>query len=150
VHTLEQLWRTRERRVSTLIVIDEAHNLCPAHPSSPLLAHTTDTILRIANEGHKFGLRLALITQPPARIELGVLAQRENLILLRVNGRGDLVDIQTALSHIPPGLISGAADYPQGSALVAGWFTPRPLLVQFGGRLTAAGGSDVVVAKPRS
>src|SRR5262249_30975219 len=35
---LERLWTLRERRRPVLIVIDEAHNVCPAEPHDPLTA----------------------------------------------------------------------------------------------------------------
>jgi DNA helicase HerA-like ATPase len=42
----------------SLIVIDEAHNVCPAEPPDPLVALATDRAIRIAAEGRKFGLYL--------------------------------------------------------------------------------------------
>ena len=37
---VEQLWANRESRVPTLIVLDEAHNLCAATPSNPVQARS--------------------------------------------------------------------------------------------------------------
>ena len=51
-------WALRTRRVPMLIVIDEAHNVCPGRPEDPLTALAADTVVRIAAEGRKFGLYL--------------------------------------------------------------------------------------------
>ena len=40
---LSELWRTRARRQPCLIVIDEAHNVCPGQPADPLTALATTT-----------------------------------------------------------------------------------------------------------
>jgi DNA helicase HerA-like ATPase len=50
---LSTLWQRRERREPILIVIDEAHNLCPAHPADPVTAAAVDHAVRIAAEGQR-------------------------------------------------------------------------------------------------
>lgn len=83
--TLEWLWRNRHERVPRLIVIDEAHNVCPQVPADPIQAMGTEHVIRIAAEGRKYGLYLLLSTQQPQKIHANVLAQCDNLILLRLN-----------------------------------------------------------------
>src|SRR5256886_11352057 len=51
-------YTTLFRSRPVLIVIDEAHNVCPAEPPDPLVALATDHAVRIAAEGRKFGLYL--------------------------------------------------------------------------------------------
>ncbi len=63
---LGDLWRRRAERRPVLIVIDEAHNVCPAEPPDLLIALATDHAIRIAAEGRKFGLYLLVSTQRPA------------------------------------------------------------------------------------
>ena len=53
---LGSLWRRRHERKPVLIVIDEAHNVCPAEPPNQLVAVATEHAIRIAAEGRKFGL----------------------------------------------------------------------------------------------
>jgi DNA helicase HerA-like ATPase len=65
---LGDLWRRRTERRPVLIVIDEAHNVCPASPADPLVALATDHAVRIAAEGRKFGLYLLVSTQRPQKI----------------------------------------------------------------------------------
>ncbi len=60
---LSDLWRRRQERNPILIVIDEAHNVCPAEPSDQLAAIAAEHAVRIAAEGRKFGLYLLVSTQ---------------------------------------------------------------------------------------
>ncbi len=57
---LGDLWRHRAERRPVLIVIDEAHNVCPAEPLDPLAALASERAIRIAAEGRKFGGALVL------------------------------------------------------------------------------------------
>ena len=45
---LATLWRQRADRAPTLIVIDEAHNVCPSDPDDPITAIATEHAVRIA------------------------------------------------------------------------------------------------------
>ena len=87
---LERLWRLRARREPVLIVIDEAHNVCPAAPADPLTALATETAVRIAAEGRKFGLYLLTSTQRPQKAHPNVVSQCDNLVLMRMNSAADL------------------------------------------------------------
>ena len=86
---LGDLWRRRQERDPVLIVIDEAHNVCPAEPSDPLAEVATEHAIRIAAEGRKFGLYLLLSTQRPQKIAENVLTQADNLVLMRLNSLAD-------------------------------------------------------------
>ena len=50
---LDHVWRQREERVPVLVVIDEAHNICPAEPPTKLQEATAEQLIRIAGEGRK-------------------------------------------------------------------------------------------------
>jgi hypothetical protein len=50
---LDHLWERRADRVGRLIVIDEAHNLCPPEPATAIQRLLTDRIVQIAAEGRK-------------------------------------------------------------------------------------------------
>jgi DNA helicase HerA-like ATPase len=140
---LGRLWATRQRREPLLIVVDEAHNVCPQAPEDALTASATDYAVRIAGEGRKFGLYFLVATQRPEKIHTNVLSQCENLLLMRVNSTADLEHIRTVFSHVPASLVQQAAQFRQGESLVAGRIAGDPAIVRFGGRLSAEGGSDV-------
>jgi DNA helicase HerA-like ATPase len=140
---LERLWRRRARREPVAIVIDEAHNVCPAEPADPLTALATADAIRIAGEGRKFGLYLIVVTQRPQKVHENVLSQCDNLVLMRMNSTADLGHVARVFSFVPPGLIDRAATFAQGEALVAGKIASHAALIRFGARITEEGGADV-------
>ncbi len=142
---LERLWATREQRRPVLIVIDEAHNLCPPDPVTPIDQAVTELLVHIAAEGRKFGLWLLLSTQRPTKIHPNVLSQCDNLALLRMNAPRDLAELADVFGFVPPELLARSSQFRQGQALFAGGFIGEPTLVQMGDRITEEGGADVPV-----
>jgi uncharacterized protein len=140
---LEQLWRRRAAREPIAIVIDEAHNVCPAEPTDLITALATEDAIRIAGEGRKFGLYLIVVTQRPQKVHENVLSQCDNLVLMRMNSTADLAHVAGIFSFVPPGLIDRATTFRQGEALVAGKIASHPALIRFGARITHEGGADV-------
>ncbi len=140
---LAALWRRRMEREPVLIVIDEAHNVCPREPADPVTALATEYAARIATEGRKFGLYLLVSTQRPRRVNELVVSQCDNLVLMRMNSTGDLAYIADELSFAPAPLIERATSFRIGEGLVAGKFASHPALVRFGPRIAAEGGGDV-------
>lgn len=140
---LDFLWKHRNDRTPTLIVIDEAHNVCPQENADPLLDLAAQHVIRIAGEGRKFGLYLLLATQRPAKIHANALSQSDNLILMRTNSSTDLAHIMSLFSQVPPSLVEQAAHFRQGETLFAGGIVPSPLFARIEGRLSHEGGSDV-------
>ncbi len=140
---LNELWNRRDRRQPTLIVIDEAHNICPQQPDNPIQALATERAITIAGEGRKFGLYLLLSTQQPHKIHQNVLAQCDNLVPMRMNSSEDLLHLSRVFSFVPPALMDRSRTFAQGETLVAGKITPVPMLIQFGQRYSQEGGGDV-------
>lgn len=142
---LDHLWAHRAERRPTLVVIDEAHNVCSAAPDGPLQEATTERLVQIAGEGRKYGLWLLLSTQRPSKIHPNVLSQCDNLALMRMNGPSDLAEISSVFGFAPPELVAKAARFGLGEVLLAGGFVPVPTVARMGSRLTAEGGADVPV-----
>ena len=140
---LERLWDLRERREPVLVVIDEAHNVCPAQPDDALTALATEHAVRIAAEGRKFGLYLLTSTQRPQKVHPNVVSQCDNLILMRMNSAADLAYASEIFSFVPTGLLARARGFGLGEALVAGKLSSHPVLVRMGPRITVEGGADV-------
>ena len=137
---LERLWRRRARREPLAIVIDEAHNICPAEPGDPLTALVTADAIRIAGEGRKFGLYLIVVTQRPQKVHENVLSQCDNLVLMRMISIADLGHVARVFSAVPTGLIDRATTFAQGEALVAGKIASHPALIRFGSRISKRAG----------
>jgi len=140
---LTYFWRRREQRKPVLIVIDEAHNICPQESLSDMQAVSTEEVIRIAGEGRKFGLYLLLASQRPGKIHNNVLSQCENLALMRMNSRADLQHLAAILSQIPSSLMNQATQFNQGESLLAGRIVQNPTFAQFEGRISEEGGSDL-------
>jgi DNA helicase HerA-like ATPase len=140
---LTRLWGERAERRPVLIVIDEAHNVCPRDPGLPLGQEAREQVMRIAGEGRKYGLYLLLVTQRPDKLEPNALTQCDNLVLLRLNGAADVERLATAFSFVPRSLLAEAPTFAKGEALVAGAIAGRPTRAAFEGRLSPEGGGDV-------
>jgi DNA helicase HerA-like ATPase len=140
---LEQFWEQRVERVPVLIVIDEAHNVCPQEPIDANQALATEHAIRIAGEGRKFGKYLLLATQRPEKVHHNVVTQCDNVVLMRMNSIVDLEQLKRTFSFVPPSLIEQAAGFGLGEGLAAGKIAPNPIQFRTGRRYTLEGGSDV-------
>jgi hypothetical protein len=140
---LSTLWDARLSRVPTLIVIDEAHNVCAAEPGDAVSHLSTDRAVQIAAEGRKFGLYLLTSTQRPHKVHENVVSQCDNLFLMRMNSSADVEDLARIFSFVPRGLMAGATSFAMGQALVAGRIMPHAAYVRMGERVSEEGGADV-------
>lgn len=140
---LGRLWETRADRSPVLVVVDEAHNVCPAEPEDALTAIATEHAVRIAGEGRKFGLYLLVSTQRPQKVQENVLSQCDNLLLMRMNSTADLGYVGGVFSFVPQTLLERATAFRQGESLAAGKLSPHPALLRFGARVSEEGGGDV-------
>jgi DNA helicase HerA-like ATPase len=140
---LAALWRRREAREPTLVVVDEAHNVCPQEPGDPVTELATEHAARFAAEGRKFGLYLLVSTQRPQRVNELVVSQCDNLVLMRMASTADLAYVSARLSYAPASLLERATSFGLGEALVAGKIASHPAFVRFGPRIAQEGGGDV-------
>jgi DNA helicase HerA-like ATPase len=147
---LRTLWHRRAEREPILLVVDEAHNVCPQLPEDALTALATEEMIRIAGEGRKFGLYLLLATQRPQKLHENVLSQCDNLLLMRMNSAADLGVVEQGFSFVPPGLLACAGAFRLGEALAAGRISSHPALIRFGDRYSVEGGSDVEASWARA
>ena len=140
---LGTLWEQRHTRQPIVVVIDEAHNVCPQNPIDANQALATEHVVRIAGEGRKYGLYLLLATQRPEKVHQNVLSQCDNLILMKMNSAADIRLLSETFSYAPAGLVQQATGFGLGEGLAAGKIAPDPLLFKSGRRYTIEGGSDV-------
>ncbi|KAB7743025.1 DUF87 domain-containing protein [Nostocoides sp. F2B08] len=140
---LSTLWESRLSREPCLVVIDEAHNICPAEALDPVTLLAAEKAVQIAAEGRKYGLYLLTSTQRPHKVHENVVSQCDNLLLMRMNSRADVADLSRVFSFVPEGLMAGATSFRQGQALVAGKVMPRATYVKMGARVSEEGGADV-------
>jgi uncharacterized protein len=143
VAVLTHLWTHRTDRRPLLLVVDEAHDVCPSEPTDRLQALAVELFTRIAGEGRKYGIHLLLASQRPDKLPENVLSQCDNLVLMRVNSAADRRDLAERFGFAPPNLVDVAGTFGLGEALVAGDIARPPVLARIGHRLTTEGGADV-------
>lgn len=140
---LGRLWEERYQRQPRLILIDEAHNVCPAAPTSAAQDAASGVVRSIAAEGRKFGLYLLLATQEPHKVHPDVLSQCSNLVLMRTTGRAALDTLASTFSDLPPDLLDLAPTFGRGQGIASGPLAPHPVIFRTGRRLTRDGGQNV-------
>jgi DNA helicase HerA-like ATPase len=143
VALLDHLWERREERMPTLVVIDEAHNICSAEPQDQMQALATERLVQIAGEGRKYGIWLLLSTQRPSKIHPNVLSQCDNLALMRMNSPADLAELASVFGFAPASMLAMSSFFRQGEMLFAGLFTAVPMVARIAHRYTPEGGSDI-------
>jgi len=140
---LTALWEARREREPLLVVVDEAHNVCPQSPRDSSQEMSTDHMIAIAGEGRKFGLYLMLATQRPQKVHENVLTQCGNLLLMKMNSLTDIRALAEAFSFVPRSLIEMSNGFGLGEGVAAGPIANSPMLFKTGERYTPEGGADV-------
>jgi DNA helicase HerA-like ATPase len=118
----------------TVLVLEEAHSFIRRHRDEEgahaASAMCRETFERIAREGRKFGLGLVLSSQRPSELSPTVLAQCNTFLLHRIVNDRD----QELVSRLVPdnlgGLLRDLPNLPSRQAILLGWATPVPVLVE--------------------
>lgn len=124
-----------DRTLPTVLVLEEAHSFVrrgkdddgPADTPAQLCREVFE---RIAREGRKFGLGLVLSSQRPSELSPTVLAQCNTFLLHRIVNDAD----QNLVARLVPdnvgGLLRELPSLPSRQAILLGWATPIPVLVE--------------------
>lgn len=88
-----------QSRIKTLVVCEEAHRYIPADPNAGFQP-TRIAIARVAKEGRKYGVSLAVITQRPSELDPTILSQCNTFFAMRL---GNEVDQEIVRKAIPGG-----------------------------------------------
>jgi len=136
----EALQRYRRSHVGgeslpTVLVLEEAHSFIrrgydddgPAATPAQLCRETFE---RIAREGRKFGLGLVLSSQRPSELSATVLAQCNTFILHRIVNDADQNLVTRLVPDSVGGLLRELPSLPSRQAILLGWATPIPVLVE--------------------
>lgn len=119
----------------TVLVLEEAHAFIKRGGSEEGQAISPDRLCRetfekIAREGRKFGLGLVLSSQRPSELSPTVLAQCNTFLLHRLVNDSD----QSLVARLVPdnvgGLLRELPSLPSRQAILLGWATPIPILVE--------------------
>ena len=134
----ESLQRYRRLRpdgktLPTVMVLEEAHSFVRKgrdddSPSASSLCR--ETFERIAREGRKFGLGLVLSSQRPSELSPTVLAQCNTFLLHRIVNDVDQDLVRRLVPDNVGGLLRDLPSLPSRQAILLGWATPMPVLVE--------------------
>jgi uncharacterized protein len=129
LYAFELFRRGQERKIPTLLVLEEAHN----YLRSVANGDGQDSSLayeRLAKEGRKFGLALWLSTQRPSEISPTVLSQCNNWISFRLISEKDLAAVQAASEWADRREVKRIAGLARQTAIVFGGSIAMPTLVK--------------------
>ena len=124
------LWSEPARRPPVLLVCEEAHRYVPATEGVGFAA-TTRALSRIAREGRKYGISLALISQLPSELSPVVLSQCGTIFALRLGYHLDHRFMATALPDAARGMLAALPSMRTQEGIVFGEGVPLPMRIRF-------------------
>ena len=122
-------WNPHSRQFPILLVCEEAHAYIP-RGSGGQYDGTRRSMERIAKEGRKYGVGLAVVSQRPHELSETVLAQCGNFICLRVTNPDDQQYIRELVPDAEAGLVNILSTLGRGEALALGEAIPLPTRFQ--------------------
>ena len=132
--SLQRYRRTNKKLLPTNIVMEEAHNFIKRYPegSDDISASQlcTESFEKIAREGRKFGLGLTLSSQRPSELSPTVLSQCNTFLLHRIVNDRDQELVKKLVPDNIGGLLKELPILPTRKAILLGWATPIPILVE--------------------
>lgn len=123
-------WNPKYREFPILLMCEEAHAYIPRAAESQF-AGARKSMERIAKEGRKYGVGLAVVSQRPHEVSETVLAQCGTFICLRITNPDDQAYVRSLVPESEGDLVSVLAGLGRGEALVLGEAVPLPTCLQF-------------------
>lgn len=123
-------WNPQYREFPILLMCEEAHAYIP-RASESQFAGSRKSMERIAKEGRKYGVGLAVVSQRPHEVSETVLAQCGTFICLRITNPDDQAYVRSLVPESEGDLVSVLAGLGRGEALVLGEAVPLPTRLQF-------------------
>jgi len=122
------LWS--QGRVPITFVCEEAHRYVPADKSSGF-EPTKRAISRIAKEGRKYGVSLAIITQRPAELDPTILSQCNTVFSMRLTNERDQEILRAGISDAAASLLEFMPTMGTGEAVTFGEGVSLPTRIKF-------------------
>ncbi|GAA0545405.1 hypothetical protein FHS83_000630 [Rhizomicrobium palustre] len=119
-----------EARLPVLIVCEEAHRYAPADGGSKFLP-TRQALARIAKEGRKYGVSLALITQRPSELDQTILSQCSTVIAMRLSTERDQAVIRANTHEGAIDMLDFLPLLGDREAIVLGQGSVMPMRIRF-------------------
>lgn len=123
-------WNPQYREFPIVLMCEEAHNYIP-RASHSQYAGARKSMERIAKEGRKYGVGLAIVSQRPHEVSETVLAQCGTFICLRITNPDDQGYVRSLVPESEGDLVNVLSGLGRGEALVLGEAVPIPTRVKF-------------------
>ncbi len=123
------IWARTEPQRPILLVCEEAHRYVPAIVG-PNGAAVRKILERIAKEGRKYGVSLALVTQRPSDLAEGALSQCGTIIAMRLNNERDQTCVRNAMPEGGRGLLDAIPALRRGECVICGEGVAIPMRVR--------------------
>jgi uncharacterized protein len=124
------IWSERGTAPPVLLVCEEAHRYVPEE-DTVAFAPTKRVISRIAKEGRKYGVTLALVSQRPSELAVSSLSQCNTIFALRMSNEHDQAFVAKALSENARWLVDGLPSLNTQEAVVVGDGVTVPVHIRF-------------------
>lgn len=124
------MWARRDRMPPVLVVCEEAHRYVPADERVGF-AETARMITRVAKEGRKYGVSLALVSQRPSELSPPALAQCGTVFALRLGSEADQQFIARTVPDVARGMLNALPSLPTQQAIVSGEGVRIPMRIRF-------------------
>jgi len=123
-------WNPQYRDFPICLFCEEAHVYIPRESSSQFEG-SRKSMERIAKEGRKYGVGLAIVSQRPHEISETVLAQCGTFVCLRITNPDDQSYVRRLVPESEGDLVNVLAGLGRGEALVLGEAVPLPTRLRF-------------------
>jgi hypothetical protein len=117
-----------ERKIPILLVCEEAHRYIPADTTLGFNS-TRRAISRIAKEGRKYGVSLAIISQRPSELEPSTLSQCSTIFSMRLSNEVDQNFVKAAVPDGAAELLSFLPSLGTAETMVFGESVNLPMRV---------------------
>ena len=124
------LWNPKRSEIPLFLVCEEAHRYAPRSEEASFQP-TKRALARIAKEGRKYGVGLALVTQRPSELSESILSQCNTIIALRMSNEQDQHFVRRALPDSVRNLVDTLPALRTREALVVGEGTAVPVRMLF-------------------
>lgn len=122
-------WNPKYEEFPILLVCEEAHAYI-TRDSDKQFEGARKSMERIAKEGRKYGVGLAVVSQRPHELSETVLSQCGTFICLRITNPDDQEYIRKLVPEAERDLVNVLAGMRRGEALILGEAVPMPTRVQ--------------------
>jgi DNA helicase HerA-like ATPase len=122
-------WNPMFKEFPLLLVCEEAHAYIPREGDTQYEG-TLRSMQRIAKEGRKYGVGLAVVTQRPHDLSETVLAQCSTFVCLRLTNPDDQAYVRDLVPEAERDFIDILSSLGQGEAMIMGLAVPLPTRVQ--------------------